>query len=235
MIELHKSIVNCKGCALCNNQPPLIQNSKAADVFWVGLSAVKTSIENESPLSSATNSGKLIDTIENLLLKNTFHKTNLVKCLPLDVSAKIRYPSSKEMKSCFFNLKKELSFYHPKIIFLLGKQVSTFVLQEHGVKGFTLNDKFEYSTFKIGNIIFVPVHHPSYILVYKRKYIQDYILGIQKLITVVIFKDISKNGNIRRRTKLRTNQLMVSSIKKGQSSMSELTYKVDYNHHLVKI
>ena len=193
MIELHRNIVNCKNCCLCNNQAALIHNSKDADVFWVGLSAVKTENKYETPLSVTTNSGKLIYKIESLFPFRSFYRTNLVKCLPLDDKCKIRYPSSKEMNSCFINLNLEIDYLKPKLVFLLGKQVATFVLKEYGIKDYVLNDDFEYSTFKIKNIVLVPVHHPSYILVYKRKKIENYISGIQQRIAEIY--QISNNDN----------------------------------------
>lgn len=181
MNNLFKNIKSCTQCGLCMNQKPLIQNSSCADIFWVGLSAVKTSVNSDIPLSPGTNSGKLISSIEFFLENKSFHRTNIVKCLPLD-NGKIRYPSAKEMKNCFFHLKDEISYLKPKLIFLLGKQVSTFVLKEVGINSFSLDESFNYSTYKADNNIFVPVHHPSFILVYKRKKLQNYIQSIESLI-----------------------------------------------------
>ena len=181
MTNLTETIVSCKSCDLCKNQTPLVQKCTKADVFWVGLSAVKISNSQDIPLSPNTNTGKLIHSIEFFHPNKPFYKTNLVKCLPLS-NDKIRYPSSKEMACCITHLKDEIQLLKPKIIFLLGKQVSTFVMREFGVMEFTLNEDFEYSYYTIGNTMFVPIHHPSFILVYKRKRLQEYIQGVEKMI-----------------------------------------------------
>jgi Uracil-DNA glycosylase len=155
--------------------------SNHTDVVWVGLSAVKATNKDETPLAVNTNSGKLIYSIEASLSDYTFHKTNLVKCLPL-LGEKIRYPSNPEMKSCYSNLELEINHLKPKIIFLLGKQVASFVLKQHNIQEIQLSDEFHYQTYSVNGILFIPIHHPSYILVYKRKMVDNYIKGIGDLI-----------------------------------------------------
>ena len=181
MNNIFNNILNCKSCKLCNNQSPLVQQCFYADVFWVGLSAVQTVYKSEIPLSPTTNSGKLINSIESFFQSNSFYKTNAVKCLPLD-NKKIRYPSISEMKSCFFHLKEEIQFFKPQLVFLLGKQVSSFVLKEFSISAILFDDEFKYSSFFIENILYVPIHHPSYILVYKRKKLRNYISSIENIL-----------------------------------------------------
>ena len=148
--------------------------------MWVGLSAVKVDdIEKETPLSNLTNTGKLLAEIENRNKKSKFYKTNLVKCLPLN-SDKIRYPRKDEMLACYNNLESEVSEFKPKLVFLLGKLVADFVAKDKFEVNFA--DDFKYEAIKAGDTIYVPVHHPSYILVYKRKNVDSYIKGISKLI-----------------------------------------------------
>lgn len=175
---------HCRSCKLYLNQFPLSDYQQNADVFWVGLSAVQID-ENEKksiPLSPSTRSGKLISDIENVCDTSvTFFKTNIVKCLPLNGN-KIRYPELKEMDKCFPNLEVEIASHKPKLIFLLGRQVADFTLKKYGHTLGNLGTDFSYNTYTVGNIIFVPIHHPSYILVYKRKYVSDYIDGINRLI-----------------------------------------------------
>lgn len=190
MTEAYKRIKDCNACNLYKNQVPLVQVCLKADVFWVGLSAVKTANTDEMPLAINTNSGKLVKLIEVPFHNNSFYKTNIVKCLPLENQTKIRYPSTKEMRSCFFHLKEEMTLFKPKIIFLLGTQVAKFILGEFGIKDFTLNKEFDYSTIAIDDFIFVPIHHPSYILIYKRKYRKNYICGIQNIIKEIEKKNI---------------------------------------------
>lgn len=184
MENTYNVIKNCKNCELYNNQLPLIQQSFYADVFWVGLSAVKINYPTDIPLSPNTNSGKLINSIELNSQNIVFHKTNLVKCLPLK-NSKIRYPSLNEMKICCSHLKDEISSLNPKLIFLLGKQVSSFVLKEFKVKDYSLDENFNYSQFVVNNNILIPIHHPSFILVYKRKKLHEYIYNINKIINKI--------------------------------------------------
>jgi uracil-DNA glycosylase len=177
-------ISHCTNCQLCKNQLPLVQLCYNAEIFWVGLSAVKSSVNYEIPLSSNTNSGKLINSIESILPSISFYKTNIVKCLPLE-DGKIRYPSISEMKNCYFHLEREMEFFKPKIVFLLGKQVSSFVLKEYKINDISLNDDFNYSTYDVDEKIFIPIHHPSFILVYKRKKLTNYINSLREIIEVI--------------------------------------------------
>lgn len=169
----------CKACGLYLNQLPIVDEQKKSNVFWVGLSSVLITDEDEKqPLSPFTKSGALINTIEEPFRDEiSFYKTNVVKCLPL-TNNKIRYPQKHEMEKCYPNLIDEIEALKPSIIFLLGKQVATFVLGQHSQKILTLNESFEYESYLINNVIYVPVHHPSFILIYKRKYIDNYINGI---------------------------------------------------------
>ncbi|OAV64663.1 uracil-DNA glycosylase, family 4 [Bacteroidales bacterium Barb6] len=176
-----QNVRNCIKCDLCKNQTPLVQsyNNKEADVFWVGLSAVKTNNSLDIPLSPSTRSGELIHSIESLLPNVSFYKTNVVKCLPLK-DDKIRYPSLSEMKNCQFHLESEIRNFKPNVIFLLGKQVSDFVLNSK--EKVSLDEGFNYNTYPRNKQIYVPIHHPSFILIYKRKKMTDYLHSIENII-----------------------------------------------------
>jgi len=164
-------IKNCKQCNLCKNQKPLIEKIKKSDIMWVGLSAKKVSdIKTAIPLQDDTNSGKVIKQIEENLPNYTFYKTNLVKCLPLDKKNKIRYPQKEEMQKCISNLLIEIDFVKPKVIFLLGKKVYNFIIKY-----------IEQNNIKIDAKIYY-LEHPSYIYIYKRKYIDNYIDKVKKCI-----------------------------------------------------
>jgi uracil-DNA glycosylase family 4 len=170
----------CKACGLYLNQLPVLDKAKKSNIFWVGLSAVifEDGVKKQ-PLSPVTRSGSLIEQIENgFEFENSFYKTNLVKCVPLK-NDKIRYPVGHEMEKCFPNFQFELEVLKPSVVFLLGKQVATFILNKISDKEVVLAENFAYTPIQINNIKFVPVHHPSYILVYKRKLIQNYMEGIQ--------------------------------------------------------
>ncbi|MBR1926099.1 MAG: uracil-DNA glycosylase family protein [Clostridia bacterium] len=153
----------CEKCNLYKNQLPLIDNELRGDIMWVGLSAKQVvNVDKSIPLENNTNSGKILEIIEKRLPHLKFYKTNLVKCLPLNMSNQLRYPTTDEMFCCFHNLIYEINKIKPKIIFLLGKKVYDFVCKNIEGKG------FDYA-----NLFYV--EHPSYIYVYKRKRINDYV------------------------------------------------------------
>lgn len=180
------SFEECKKCGLCNNQLPLVDNKVSADIMWVGLSAKKVDdVRTAIPLSKDTNSGRLIDNIESGLGEFKFIKANLVKCLPLDEDLKLRYPTNNEMRACYSNLTQEINKVKPKVVFLLGMNVSKFILKNINEKITGLDNKYHYTYFRHNDIYYVPIHHPSYIHIYRRKQIDRYILGVQSVINEV--------------------------------------------------
>jgi len=175
-------IRQCSGCSLCGIQKPLLDVSHQADVMWVGLSAVRVdNVMTARPLSSDTRSGGLVEEIESRLPNLSFYRTNLVKCLP-ELNGKIRYPTIAEMKSCMPNLASEIKVLSPKIVLLLGKKVAEQILKQKGCDNFTFDEEYNYDEYLIDETIYVPVHHPSFILVYKRRNIESYIGQISKII-----------------------------------------------------
>lgn len=173
-----KKISECNKCGLCFNQKPLLDNFKYSDVMWVGLSAKKVeSLFDETPLANNTNTGKIIEAIEEKFYGVSFYKTNIVKCLPLDEKQKLRYPTLLEMEACSENLSKEVKNIRPSIVFLLGSKVSDFVFQQH--KKNTKSLRKENNSWVYDDTIYFAIQHPSYIHVYKRKFIDDYVAEIQ--------------------------------------------------------
>lgn len=174
---------SCRECGLYLNQCPAFDRPEDPQVFWVGLSAVQFDEDDAKvPLAAETRSGALLDQIEKPLRKDfSFYKTNLVKCLPLREN-KIRYPSKSEMTKCSSNFDMELLTLMPDVVFLLGKQVANFVLSKYSDHKVEFATDFKYKTYLINGITFVPVHHPSYILVYRRKRIDEYRRNIRKII-----------------------------------------------------
>lgn len=152
--------------------------------MWVGISAKPPKNGTAvSPLSEESNSGKIIKKIENSLPNLSFYKTNLVKCPPLTTDGKLRYPTEKEQDHWYPSFINELKSVQPKLVFVLGSLVSNYIFKKNGVKkikGFDPNFKYEW--FDINNVHFVPIHHPSYIHVYKRKKIESYVRSIKNLI-----------------------------------------------------
>jgi DNA polymerase len=142
--------------------------------MFVGLS----SKPGTEALCSSTNSGKLIGEIERLVA-NAFsvYKTNLVKCAPLDAGGKLRYPTPAEMKACLPHLLAEIDHYQPRVIVPLGGQVAKFMLgnlmSNLRFDGFA--DDFRYQAFSFDGGVVLPVHHPSYVWIYRRKRVPQYI------------------------------------------------------------
>lgn len=182
-------IKQCQKCNLCKNQKPLLDVARKCQIVWVGLSAKKTNIDEDIPLSPNTNTGMLISRIEELCDGVTTYKTNLVKCLPLTKEDKLRYPSKKEIDCCFDNLLSEIDVLEPRIVFLLGEKVYSAVGRHLNIQ-FEKWDEFEYLYKRYNETYYIPIHHPSYICVYKRKYMQEYINGIEKIINKLLYKHI---------------------------------------------
>jgi len=159
---------------------------KKANIMWVGLSAKKaTGVDDFTPLHADTNTGKLVAEIEAQCPGVTFYKTNLVKFPPLDSKEKLRYPTFEECMLCYSELQNEFQAVDPQIILLLGIRTATFVLKQCGLQMPKLS--YEYQVFKYEKRWYAPIHHPSYIMVYKRKekdrYVQAVKAVIERLIT----------------------------------------------------
>ena len=182
---MFEQIKGCRKCGLCKNQCPLLDQSRECQVVWVGLSAKKVESDDEIPLSPETNSGMLIKKVEELCSDVTTYKTNLVKCLPLDERKKLRYPNNKEMDCCFTNLKKEIDELKPRIVFLLGEKVYSSVAKHLDLQ-FPKWSGFEFIYEEYGQTYFVPIQHPSYIYVYKRNHVKEYVYGIEKMINKLL-------------------------------------------------
>ena len=181
----------CKACGLYLHQQPVSEKAETSHVFWVGLSAVQFEEGVEPlPLSPLTNSGALISSIETPLRQEMqFYKTNLVKCAPLQKeNGKIRYPFEHEMEKCFPNLEYEMEVLTPTVVFLLGKQTASFVMKKMGFSQVALPDDFKYKPVLVDGIYFVSIHHPSYMLVYKRSLLNKYTKNIQAICKKLISK-----------------------------------------------
>ncbi|MBH1941062.1 uracil-DNA glycosylase family protein [Mobilitalea sibirica] len=179
-------IINCRKCNMCNNQLPLLDKVDECDVMWVGLSAKEVkNVMEDTPLSASTKSGGLISEIETEVKKCKYYKTNVVKCLPLDRGGKLRYPTRKEMDLCITNLFREIEILKPKIIFLLGKNVIKAFENNIQMEFDDFND-YNYKMYQFGNMRVIPIHHPSYISVYKVKSKENYIEAVKNLITFAL-------------------------------------------------
>lgn len=119
-------------------------------ILFIGLSDKKGVL----PLQSGTKSGDIIDKIIKDLNEDCY-KINLVNFVPLDDNNKLRYPNKVEMDKGYENLKEIINQIKPDLCVLLGNIV------------------IKYLSPKLHN--FIGIIHPSYIFVYKRKYIDSYI------------------------------------------------------------
>ena len=173
---------SCLKCGLYNYQKPIYDDEKLSDIMWVGLSAKLINNDFKAPLDLNTASGKIISDIEMMTSDFVHYKTNLVKCAPLNDAGKLRYPFKSEMDFCFDNLLLEVNNIKPKIIFLLGKIVSDFILSKNGFDKIALSDNFKYKSVQINDVLYYPIHHPSYISVYKKKFCKQYIDSIVDII-----------------------------------------------------
>lgn len=164
---------NCKQCLAINDQPHITP----APIMFVGLSA-KPNAENLCP---TTNTGKLVGAIEDRI-KTTLgiYRTNAVKCAPLDSAGKLRYPTEREMVACLPALRDEIRQVAPKVIVSLGGQVSRFLLQHlgNGAQFTGFGSDFFYDTYSLNFGQAMPIHHPSYIWVYRRKRVDEYVARV---------------------------------------------------------
>lgn len=182
---MFEEIKMCSKCALCKHQPPLIDSTVKCQVFWVGLSAKLLSDMNERPLSPSTNSGAILTKIEEGCGDLKAYRTNLVKCVPLNAQGKIRYPNKTEINYCISHLDLELRNLSPKIIFLLGSQVTEAIGKRYGIS-FQKWSGFNYTFERYKDYYFIPIHHPSYVHVYKRKQVSEYISSIENIINQLL-------------------------------------------------
>ena len=125
-------------------------------VVFVGLSNKK----DKEPFDKTTNSGKVIDKVINQLDYECF-KLNLVPYAPTDKFGKLRYPTKEEIKSSLKNFKKEIEKIKPNCIVGLGNIV---------------NNELKKITKYQKNLICEK--HSSYIYVYKKAYLEQYITNL---------------------------------------------------------
>ena len=182
---MFEAIKTCTKCELCRHQSPLIDSTSTCQVIWVGLSAKESTLKNDLPLSPSTNSGRILCHIEERCDNIKTYRTNLVKCVPLNAQGKLRYPNKYEINVCLPHLENEIAELSPRIVFLLGHKVTDAISSQYSIV-FNKWDGFDYKFQKYRDVYFIPIHHPSYIYVYKRKYITEYIDSIEKIINKLL-------------------------------------------------
>jgi hypothetical protein len=156
-------------------------------IYFVGLSA-KVNCE---PLSIKTNTGKIVNSIEEKLPDMSFVLTNLVQFPPIDNNGKLRYPNMEEMRSGWCELKIKIRQTPPTLLILLGQQVSLFLRSEIGIKPVkpSLPQDFTYqSCLPQSNSSWLCVHHPSFVYVYRRKQLDSYIENVALSVSLLLEK-----------------------------------------------
>ena len=156
-------------------------------VYFVGLSA-KPMCEHLAP---ETRTGKIIEQIIHDLPSIEAVKTNLVKIPPIDREGNLRYPNSTEMQSGWNELRDEMNRTLPNLLVTLGQQVSMFLRSQMGVQPAKprLPSDFSYESYlsqSQSNIL--SVHHPSFIYVYRRKDIDNYVENVVISILTLVFE-----------------------------------------------
>ena len=170
-------MIDCIHCDIAERYSNLnAKISDTYDVLWVGISAKI----GEEPLSKTTNTGKLVKHIEDACGRSGY-KTNLVKCPPVDENGNLRYPNQTEIDCCFKNLLAEIAEVKPKVVVLLGEKVCFAVEKKLNIRLKRWRG-FEYSATKHNGIWYLPVQHPSYIYVYKRKEAEKYVEKVAEAI-----------------------------------------------------
>jgi len=157
-------------------------------VYFVGLSA-KPMCEHLSP---ETRTGNIIEQIIHNLPSIEAVKTNLVKIPPIDQEGNLRYPNLTEMQSGWNELQDEMNRTFPNLLVTLGQQVSFFLRSQMGVQPAKprLPSDFSYESYlsqSQSNIL--SIHHPSFIYVYRRKDIENYVENVVISILTLAFED----------------------------------------------
>ena len=129
-------------------------------VVFIGLSNKK----DKEPFDKTTNSGKIINEVINHLDCKCF-KINLVPYAPLNESGKLRYPTKEEIKKALNDFKKTIKKLKPDCIVGLGNIVNK-----------------ELKKIKKYQNILICETHPSYVYVYKKRELNQYIKNLEKKI-----------------------------------------------------
>ena len=154
-------------------------------VYFVGLSTKP----NCEPLALKTNTGCIIEKIIYCLPPIKIIKTNLVRNPPMNNEGKLRYPNFIEMEDGWSALQKELLSTVPNLIVTLGQQVSFFLRSRMGVKPArtVLPSDFSSQQYLLqASASILSVHHPSHVVIYRRKDIESYIKNVALSISTLI-------------------------------------------------
>jgi len=152
-------------------------------VCFVGISGKPGAIGTMKPLSEETLSGKVISKVEAKLREasecSVFVRDNLVQNPPL-TDGKLRYPTYREMKSEWGSFERRLVKKKSTVIIVLGNLVADFFQEMRNLR--MVADSSAGGRFlkwagvdDENGLLVLAVAHPSYVGVYARKRMGDYI------------------------------------------------------------
>lgn len=156
-------------------------------VYIVGLSA-KPHCEHLAP---ETRTGHIIEQIAQRLPSVRIVKTNLVRIPPVDKEGRLRYPNPKEMQRGWIELQHEMHRASPDLLVTLGQQVSFFLRSQMGVQPAKprLPPDFSCESYLLQSTsCILSVHHPSFVYVYCRKDVDNYVANVVLSISSLVSK-----------------------------------------------
>ena len=152
-------------------------------IIWIGISMQK---DSKKAFDEKFLSGKILARIQEGLGGFVHYYENLVDFAPLNENGKLRYPNVLEIAEGRARLLKVLEEVNPSAIFTLGSLVTKSMGKALEVD-LDFPKSIDYKkTFARWSII--PIHHPAYIGVYKRKEIDKYISEIKRVVCGELFK-----------------------------------------------
>ena len=151
------------------------------NLVWIGISMQKGA---NQAFDEGFLSGKIVSRAMAALPEFTHHKANLVDFAPLDENNRIRYPTTKEIILNQRKLLRRLEEIDPMAIIAMGGMVTRHLGEMLRIKSESPKS-FNYRAVD-GKWPLVSVHHPSYVGVYKKKEMQNYIIQITDAVNGVL-------------------------------------------------
>jgi uracil-DNA glycosylase family 4 len=182
-------IDNCDKCpSLVSSRSKIVSGygDENAEIMFVGLAPGRNGADITGVPFTRDPSGVIFQTamiragfsletdprIENPRLRKAF-VTNIVKCNPKNEKGNNRYPTNEEIENCVNYFEIEKNYINPKIIVLLGKTATEYLLKIK-CKSFI---KFHNNPIEKNNTLYIPFIHPSYVIrgaYNKDKYLNEF-------------------------------------------------------------
>ncbi len=160
------------------------EHNQTLKIFWVGISAQRNRRgEQESPLTSATPTGVIIDQIISECVGKLTHKRlNLIDRVLLDPAGRLRPPNKQELTEGYRRIVRVMQKNKRCLFIFLGNHIRAHFQAAEQEKIFSL-----YTVYDIYGTRAVFVHHPSYIRVYRYKTLGDYTDKVANLVATLKF------------------------------------------------